>query len=74
MQKLPQSLWLERCAHRIVEVDHDIAAEEARRIARDLQSFERTGVMEPEAAVDFVTSELSQAQPGPFERRSQPRS
>ena len=42
MDSMPPNVWLERCANRIVEVDHDIGASEARRIARDLQAFERT--------------------------------
>ena len=73
MDSLPRSVWLERCAKRIVELDIDIDATEARRIAHDLQSFERTGAMEPEAAVDFVTTELSRPTPRRFERRTQPR-
>ena len=73
MEKLSASVWLERCARRIVEVDRDIPVDEARRLARDLKDFERTGVMAPEAAVDFVAAELSQPRPGRLERRSQPR-
>jgi hypothetical protein len=73
MADLPQHLWLERCAHRISEVDADIAADEARRIARDMRAFERTRVMAPEAAVDFVAGELARPRPGPFERRTSPR-
>ena len=73
MENLPQHVWLERCANRITEIDRDIAADEARRIARELQSFERTAVMAPEAAVDFVASELAQPNRGRFERRTTPR-
>ncbi|WP_280154474.1 hypothetical protein [Piscinibacter sp. XHJ-5] len=73
MNHLPQNVWLERCANRIIEVDRDIAADEARRLARELQAFERTGVMAPEAAVDFVASELARPRPGRFERRASPR-
>jgi len=73
MEKLPQSVWLERCTHRILEVDGEIAADEARRIARDIKAFERTGVMAPEAAVDFVAAELSRPSRGRFERRARPR-
>jgi len=69
MQPISQSVWLERCANRIVEVDHDIAADEARRIARAMQAFERTRAMAPEAAVDFVATELALPKPGRFERR-----
>ena len=73
MQRLPQNVWLERCATRIVELDRDIGANEARRIARDMQSFERTGAMAPEAAVEFVASELVRPDRGRFERRAMPR-
>jgi glycine/D-amino acid oxidase-like deaminating enzyme len=54
--------WLQRCARRIAEVERDIDEAEARRIARDLHSFERTRAMEPEAAVDFVVRQ--RARPG----------
>jgi hypothetical protein len=73
MEAMPQSVWLERCANRIAEVQRDIAADEARRIARELQSFERTRAMAPEAAVDFVATELARPKPGRFERRAMPR-
>jgi hypothetical protein len=73
MQALSQSVWIERCAHRIAEVDRDIEADEARRIARDMQAFERTRAMAPEAAVDFVATELARPVPGRFERRARPR-
>jgi len=73
MEKLPPDVWLERCAHRIVEVDRQIDAREAQHIARALQSFERTAVMEPERAVDFVAAELARDEPTRFERRIKPR-
>ena len=69
LETLAPNIWLERCARRISEVDVDIAEGEARRIARDIQRFERTGAMPPEAAVDFVARELAKPRPGPFERR-----
>jgi hypothetical protein len=62
MEPLHPSVWLERCASRIVEVDSDIGADEARRIARAMQAFERTRAMAPEGAVDFVATELRAAQ------------
>jgi len=73
MEKLPPDVWLERCAHRIVEVDTQIDPREAQHIARDLQAFERTAVMEPERAVDFVAAELAHGQRTRFERRKKPR-
>ena len=68
-ETLAPNVWLERCARRIAEVEQDIAETEARRIARDLQRFERTAAMPPEAAVDFVTMEMSKADQARFERR-----
>ena len=73
MEKLPPDVWLERCAHRIVEVDEQIEPREAQHIARELQSFERTAVMEPERAVDFVAAELALGPRTRFERRKKPR-
>jgi len=73
MDKLPTEIWLSRCAQPIVQVDQRIDPEEAEHIARDLLSFERTAVMPPEQAVDFVASELSRGQRTRFERRSAPR-
>jgi hypothetical protein len=73
MDPLPQSVWLERCANRITEVDRDIDEDEARRLAREMQSFERTRAMTPEAAVDFVAAELARPSGVRFERRLQPR-
>ena len=70
MEVLPRNVWLERCAHRIAEVDRDIAADEARRIARDMQSFERTRAMAPEDAVDFVQTQLARPERCRFERRT----
>ena len=68
-ETLAPHVWLERCARRIAEVEQDIAETEARRIARDLQRFERTAAMPPEAAVDFVAMEMSKADQARFERR-----
>ena len=72
MKKLPSDEWIARCALRIRQVEQDIASDEARRIANDLRRFERTAAMEPEAAVDFVASELGRPNHR-FERRSSPR-
>lgn len=73
MEALPQDVWLERCARRIGEVEQGIAAEEARRIARELKSFERTAAMPPEVAVEFVANEMARPDRGRFERRASPR-
>ena len=69
LETLPPNIWLERCARRISEVDREIAESEARRIAREFHRFERTRAMPPEAAVDFVASELQNPNRAPFERR-----
>ena len=64
--------WIQRCALRIMQLDQNIADAEAFGLARDIGEFERTSAMAPEAAVDFVASEL--ARPAPrFERRSESR-
>ena len=73
MDLLPPDVWISRCATRIVEVDARIDLQEAESIARELRSFERTAVMEPEQAVDFVASELARGQRTHFERRIKPR-
>ncbi|HJV63332.1 MAG TPA: hypothetical protein VJ743_20450 [Albitalea sp.] len=73
MERLPQDVWLDRCTRRIVEIERDVSADEARRLARALKSFERTGVMPPEAAVDFVSQQMARADRGRFERRRSPR-
>lgn len=72
MDILPSSEWIERCARRIVQVDRHIADDEAKGLARELRHFERTAAMPPEAAVDFVATELERTAPR-FERRAAPR-
>lgn len=64
--------WIERCALRIKQLDQSIADAEAIDLARDIAGFERTAAMAPEAAVDFVASELSHPAPR-FERRAESR-
>ena len=71
---LPPQIWIERCARRISEVDVEIDDPEARRLARDIRRFERTGAMEPEAAVDFIARAMADPARGPFERRKTHRS
>jgi hypothetical protein len=72
MKNLPSDEWIARCAQRIVEIEQDMADDEARRIAQDLGHFERTAAMEPEAAVDFVSATLGRPDHR-FERRASPR-
>ncbi|HEY0855781.1 MAG TPA: hypothetical protein VGE16_01910 [Albitalea sp.] len=74
MEHLPHDVWLQRCARRVSQLDHDIVGDEARRIARELKSFERTAAMPPEAAADFVAREMARPDHHPrFERRAAPR-
>ena len=73
MESLTKDVWLERCARRIAQVEGGIADDEARRIARAMKSFERTAAMAPEAAVEFVASEMARPDRGRFERRTAPR-
>ncbi len=72
MNTLPPNDWIERCAQRIVQVDQNIADDEAKKLARELSHFERTAAMAPEEAVDFVASELGRRDLR-FERRAAPR-
>ena len=64
--------WIERCARRIMQRDQSITDAEAIELARDIAGFERTAAMAPEAAAEFVASELSGPAPR-FERRSESR-
>ena len=70
MESLEPTVWCERCAQRIVSLDDDISEAEARRVARDMHSFERTRAMEPEAAADFIASEMGREDRARFERRT----
>jgi hypothetical protein len=69
---LPASDWLARCVQQIRRVETELSDEEATEIAQHLLSFERTGSMPPEAAVEFVVSEFAKTKPR-FERRAQAR-
>lgn len=62
--------WCDRCATRLTEIDRDISSEEALQIAQEVFAFERTRAMNPEAAADFVSFEMSRPDRGRFERRS----
>lgn len=62
--------WCDRCAKRIMELDRHLTRNEAQKIAEDVHAFERTRVMEPEAAADFVAAEMSRPDRPHFERRS----
>jgi hypothetical protein len=65
--------WRDRCARRIMELDPQITAEEARTIAADVHAFERTRAMSPEAAADFIAEQMNRPDPPRFERRSKDR-
>lgn len=66
--------WRDRCARRIIELDPQLSETEAREVAAEFQAFERTGVMAPEAAADFVVSEMTRPDSPRFERRMRNRS
>lgn len=51
-------------------LDPELAASEAEQTAQDVYAFERTRVMNPEAAANFVAYEMSRPNRARFERRS----
>ena len=73
MQALDPTAWRSRCAQRMAELDPDLTRSEAERLARDVHACERTRAMEPEAAAEFESIEMSGPELAPFERRSAPR-
>ena len=73
MEALDPSAWRSRCAQRMAQLDPDLTRGEAERLAKDVHAFERTRAMEPEAAAEFVSIEMSRPERAPFERRSAPR-
>ena len=73
MEALDPTAWRSRCAQRMAELDPDLTRSEAERLAVDVHAFERTRAMEPEAAAEFVSIEMSRPERAPFERRSAPR-
>jgi len=73
MEALDPTAWRSRCAQRMAELDPDLTRSEAERLAKDVYAFERTRAMEPEAAAEFVSIEMSRPERAPFERRSVPR-
>jgi hypothetical protein len=70
MDGLDAEDWCERCAQRFISLDDQISDGEARRLARDVHAFERTRAMGPEAAADFIASEMGRADRVRFERRA----
>ena len=70
METLDSLDWRSRCAQRIAELDPDISKSEAERLAKDVYAFERTRAMEPEAAAEFVSTEMARPDRAPFERRA----
>ena len=73
MEALDPTAWRSRCAQRMAELDPDLTRSELERLAQDVYAFERTRAMEPEAAAEFVSIEMSRPERAPFERRSVPR-
>ncbi len=70
MEALDPLAWRTRCAQRMAELDPDLTRSEAERLAKDVHAFERTRAMEPEAAAEFISIEMSRPERAPFERRS----
>ena len=64
------SPWLAQCEARIAQVEPSLSVTERQRLARAMLEFERTGAMSPEAAVDFVVSQMSKSERDLLERRS----
>jgi hypothetical protein len=62
--------WVRVCASRIVQIEPQLAPDEAMRIALTMLRSERTAAMSPEVAADFVAAEMSKARSPSFERRS----
>jgi hypothetical protein len=62
--------WIIRCASRLVDFERDLPYDEAVKIARAMKAFERTGAMEPDAAVEFVAHEMHKSGSPRFERRA----
>ena len=62
--------WLAQCQSRLVEVDPTMSANEAQHLARSMLEFERTGAMDPDAAVAFVLGELGKPERDMLERRA----
>ncbi len=73
MEALDPTAWRNRCAQRMAELDPELTRSEVDRLAKDIHAFERTRAMDPEAAAEFVSIEMSRPERAPFERRSTPR-
>lgn len=72
-ETLVASVWRERCARRITELDSQLSESEASELAADFHAFERTRVMAPEEAADFVVAQMTRGESGRFERRTRER-
>ena len=69
MNTLTPSEWIARCASHLIKIDPQLSSDEAAGLANEFYHFKRTAAMDPEAAADFVASEIVRGQPR-FERRS----
>ena len=65
----PAEKWVSECAARIAEIEPHLSRKEANEIAYVMLKFERTGVMKPAVAADFVAREMRRQDRGRFERR-----
>jgi hypothetical protein len=69
LSTLSSSEWIARCAGHLTRIDPQLSSDEATGLATEFFHFQRTAAMEPEAAADFVASEIARGNPR-FERRS----
>jgi hypothetical protein len=69
MNTLTSSEWMARCAGHLLQIDPQLSSDEATGLAHEFFQFQRTAAMTPEAAADFVASEIARGQPR-FERRA----
>ena len=71
-ERLPAADWIDRCASQLTRTEPAIDATAALALATEIFQFPRTAAMAPEAAVEFVAHQLTQAVPR-FDRRLLPR-
>lgn len=70
IEPLPADVWCERCARHFMSLEPELGENDAQQTAQEVYAFERTRVMAPETAANFVASEMSRPNRARFERRS----
>lgn len=73
MNPISQADWIDRCVQRLAEVDHTMDGAESMRLAQEMEQFERTRAMAPEAAVELLAEVMSHPGSARIERRLKPR-